>query len=103
MVRPAGWARRLQQWGVIVSQQDHAAHHRGAFDDHYCILSGHWNGVLDRVRFFRALEGVVYVMCGTEPLCWGRDAGLKRESLDMVARVGLRRRERNSGRKEEEC
>jgi hypothetical protein len=34
--------RAMQRLGLIITPQHHAAHHRGAFDRNFCIVSG-WN------------------------------------------------------------
>lgn len=84
MMRPALWARVLQRAGIIVSQRAHAKHHRGAFDGNYCILSGHCNSFLDNSRFFRWVEGFLYVTMDVEPICWGIDRNLKLEALSLI-------------------
>lgn len=84
MVRPERWARILQNAGLIVSQNAHSAHHRGAFDDNYCILSGLCNPFLDRIRFFRWLEAIIFICTGNEPNCWQLDDRLRREALSKV-------------------
>ncbi|CAL5010680.1 unnamed protein product [Urochloa decumbens] len=60
----------LQDAGVLVSRAEHAAHHRRPYDSNYCIVSGMWNGVLDRYRVFEALEMVVYLRTGVRPRSW---------------------------------
>jgi len=60
----------LQGAGVLVSRAQHAAHHRRPYDTNYCIVSGMWNGVLDRYRVFEALEMVVYFRTGIRPRSW---------------------------------
>ncbi|KAK3122874.1 hypothetical protein QOZ80_8AG0619620 [Eleusine coracana subsp. coracana] len=60
----------LQGAGVLVSRAQHAAHHRVPYDSNYCIVSGMWNGVLDRYRVFQALETVVYLRTGVRPRSW---------------------------------
>lgn len=84
MVRPEQWARILQKAGVIVSQHAHAAHHRGAFDDNYCILSGLCNPFLDRIRFFRWMEAIIFIVTGTEPNCWHLDPNVRDEGMHKV-------------------
>jgi ubiquitin-conjugating enzyme E2 variant len=44
--RPVAW---LQRWGLILSPERHAVHHRGGFDRSYCVTTGWMNPVLDRV------------------------------------------------------
>ena len=48
--------RRLQRWGILLSAERHACHHRGAHDRSYGIVNGWANGLLDRTRFFRRTE-----------------------------------------------
>lgn len=81
MNRPAAWVARLQNAGVLVSQKMHAKHHRGAHASSYCILAGACNPILDRIGFFRVVEGLVFRFVGVEPICWGADPDLKDEAL----------------------
>ncbi|KAF8775086.1 hypothetical protein HU200_005138 [Digitaria exilis] len=60
----------LQDAGVLVSRAQHAAHHRRPYDSNYCIVSGMWNGVLDRYKVFEALEMVVFFRTGVRPRSW---------------------------------
>jgi ubiquitin-conjugating enzyme E2 variant len=60
----------LQGAGVLVSRAQHAAHHRQPYNTNYCIVSGMWNGVLDRYRVFEALEMVVFLRTGVRPRSW---------------------------------
>ncbi len=57
--RPPAMARRLQDWGVILSPTRHARHHRDAHDRAYCVTSGWLNPLLDRTRFFARLEQIL--------------------------------------------
>jgi hypothetical protein len=65
-----GPVRKLQAAGLLVSAKAHGAHHRAPFEGNYCIVSGAWNGLLDRVGFFRGLEKAVHALTGVEPRCW---------------------------------
>ncbi|KAL6653112.1 hypothetical protein ACP70R_012037 [Stipagrostis hirtigluma subsp. patula] len=60
----------LQAAGVLLSPSQHARHHRPPYNASYCIISGMWNGVLDRIRFWEALETVVYHCTGVRPRSW---------------------------------
>ncbi|CAO2187262.1 unnamed protein product [Urochloa humidicola] len=60
----------LQNAGVLVSRAQHAAHHRQPYNSNYCIVSGMWNGVLDRYKVFEVLEMVVYFRTGVRPRSW---------------------------------
>ncbi|KAL6659411.1 hypothetical protein ACP70R_003451 [Stipagrostis hirtigluma subsp. patula] len=71
----------LQDAGVLVSRAQHAAHHRPPYSTNYCIVSGMWNGVLDRYRVFEALEMVVYLRTGVRPRSWDEtDASWKEDT-----------------------
>jgi len=60
----------LQERGVLIGRKAHGAHHRPNFDGNYAIVSGAWNGPLDRAGFFRSLEKAVASATGVEPRCW---------------------------------
>lgn len=84
MTRAAPWVRALQNRGILLPQRMHAAHHRGANEGNYCILSGMWNKQLDRSGFFRRLEAVIYKATDVEPICWGLDPKLKEEAMGLL-------------------
>ena len=71
----------LQDAGVLVSRTQHAAHHRQPYSTNYCIVSGMWNGLLDRYKVFEALEMVVYFRTGIRPRSWDEtDASWKEDT-----------------------
>lgn len=61
--------RQMQRSGLFISYNHHAGHHfkkgqyisREASRDRYCVMTNWLNPVLDRVRFFRALERLARV------------------------------------------
>lgn len=53
--RPA-WVTRLQRLRLLLGPEHHRHHHSGSHLTNYCITTGWLNPVLDRARFFRALE-----------------------------------------------
>ena len=62
-----GWAHRedppaVAKWlakaGLVIGRDHHQHHHCGDHLTHYCITTGWLNGLLDRTRFFRKLEGL---------------------------------------------
>jgi ubiquitin-conjugating enzyme E2 variant len=63
-----------QEGGLLISRRAHGAHHKAPFEGNYCIVSGLWNGVLDRDgaddAFFRVLERAIHARWGVEPRCW---------------------------------
>lgn len=61
----------LQEMGLLVSRKMHGAHHRPPYDINYCIVSGLWNPLLDRVSFFATLELFVFSTFHVRPRCWG--------------------------------
>jgi hypothetical protein len=67
----------LQRARVILSPPAHAAHHAAPFDRAYCITAGWSNGALERVGFFRALEGAIAIVTGAAP---------RRDDANRVAR-----------------
>ncbi|KAL7143186.1 hypothetical protein ABFS83_08G174400 [Erythranthe nasuta] len=60
----------LQDAGVILGRAQHAAHHRPPYNSNYCIVSGVWNRVLDKTKFFTAAEVVVEWVVGYRPRSW---------------------------------
>ena len=62
--RPIAW---LQDAGLLLGRDDHAEHHGGAFDRHYCITTGWWNRPLEMVGFFRRLESAITALTGARP------------------------------------
>lgn len=58
------WVRKLQAMGVLATPQQHALHHRGVHDTHYCLITNWLNPVLDGLRFWRGLEWLVAVALG---------------------------------------
>ena len=57
----------LQKTGFAQSFQHHAAHHRMGKDTHYCVITNYTNPVLERARFFPALERLVKIATGRSP------------------------------------
>jgi ubiquitin-conjugating enzyme E2 variant len=59
MARVPGFVRHLQSWGLALSPRHHAEHHSPPNDRCYCITLGWLNPMLDRIRFWRALERII--------------------------------------------
>jgi ubiquitin-conjugating enzyme E2 variant len=53
---PPRWVGWLQRHRLVLAPQAHAAHHRGAHDQSYCVTTGWLNLLLDRWRFFERVE-----------------------------------------------
>ena len=67
MPAPPSLIRWLQDCGVLLDRHDHAAHHAGSYDRHYCITTGWCNAPLEAIAFFRTLEGLVSTTTGARP------------------------------------
>jgi len=64
------FVRRLQACGLLLSSEEHGRHHRSPYAEHYCILFGGLNPLLDRSGIFRWMEKIVYRWNGVEPNSW---------------------------------
>lgn len=54
----------LQRIGVLQSPVQHGNHHRGTKDTYYCVITDYLNPVLERLRFWPALEWLIYQLFG---------------------------------------
>ncbi len=54
--RGVAWAQRHH---LILSPRAHAVHHDGAYDRAYCVTTGWWNPLLDRLGVFPRLERAI--------------------------------------------
>ncbi|KAF6168017.1 hypothetical protein GIB67_011402 [Kingdonia uniflora] len=77
----------LQDAGVLISRLDHAEHHRQPYNNNYCIVSGVWNGVLDELMVFQALEMALFFRFGVQPRSWSEP------NLDWVEETELSSRQ----------
>lgn len=67
MPQPPAVVRLLQATGLILGRANHAAHHAGAYDAHYCITTGWCNRPLQWLDFFRRAEALVQGLTGLVP------------------------------------
>lgn len=65
--RPPRMVRWLQRAGLILSPDQHAHHHLPPFAGYYCITTGWCNPLLERLRFWKALEWMVSRFTGLKP------------------------------------
>lgn len=82
MRRPPLVARLMQRMGLIIGYRHHARHHRPPYLRNYCIAIGWLNPLLDGVRFWRALEWLVWKTTGAIP----REDDLGREAALALMR-----------------
>jgi plasmanylethanolamine desaturase len=62
MDSPPRIVRAMQRARLILSPEHHNIHHTHPHTDAYCITTGWMNPVLDKLRFFRALEHILVWM-----------------------------------------
>lgn len=78
--------KRMQDMGIILSRKEHGQHHTAPFEDHYCILTGVCNSFLDKSRFFRYMENIVFRLTGNKPNTWKEDPAVERESMNIFSK-----------------
>jgi ubiquitin-conjugating enzyme E2 variant len=54
----------LQKWQVLQTPREHARHHRGSRDSHYCVITNVLNPVLESVGFWRRMESLIESLLG---------------------------------------
>lgn len=54
----------LQRLRLLQTPREHARHHRGRKDSHYCVLTNVLNAPLEAVGFWTRLEGLVLRLTG---------------------------------------
>jgi hypothetical protein len=60
------WVTFLQEHGIIQSPAEHAKHHQGLKNTHYCVFTNYVNPVLERLRIWSGLEAAIRVLFGVE-------------------------------------
>lgn len=74
----------LQERGLLLARKIHLRHHRPPFETNYCIVTGHFNPILDRIGFFRRLESLTARWTGVQARC---ETGVRFDHL--VAKRGV--------------
>jgi len=59
---PPAYARPLQRLRLVLEPAHHELHHTEPFESHYCITNGWLNPLLNRIKFFRRLEGALALL-----------------------------------------
>ena len=67
MPRPPALVSLLQHYGLILSHEAHARHHRPPYVANYCITTGWCNKPLAAIRFFGRLEQGITWLTGLHP------------------------------------
>lgn len=55
------WLQRLR---VLQTPREHARHHRGSKQSHYCVLTNVLNPVLERIGLWTSLEAIILRLTG---------------------------------------
>ena len=63
--RPPAVVKALQRTGLLQSTAHHAEHHKRPYASRFCTMTAFLNPLLDRIRFWRALEAIVVAFGGT--------------------------------------
>ena len=67
MPNPPRFIAWLQDKGLILSREEHVAHHTSPFAMNYCITNGWCNRALTKIDFFRRAEGIITWLTGAVP------------------------------------
>ena len=61
------FARLLQETCIVQTPRQHAKHHQSPHDKCYCTVTNVSNPILDRIKFWRFLEILVFALTGLRP------------------------------------
>ena len=78
----------LQAWGVIQNRRQHARHHRGLRNSHYCTMTTWVNPVVETLGIWRLLEFCVCRVTGVMPVL--EDRAPSEYCIDHRAKVRRR-------------
>jgi ubiquitin-conjugating enzyme E2 variant len=62
-----GFVTWLQQMRLVQTAREHARHHSGQRNSHYCVITNFLNPLLERVSFWRGLENLIAWIGGVKP------------------------------------
>ncbi len=83
MARPPRAVQLLQRAGLLLSPENHAAHHTAPYTRSYCITVGWLNGPLRAFRVFEGLERLITACTGAIP----RVDDLGKAAAEAIARA----------------
>lgn len=63
---PPPFIKRLQNWSLILSPENHNVHHTAPYKTYYCITSGWMNPVIERLHLWRILEAGMSMLTGRD-------------------------------------
>jgi hypothetical protein len=59
--------QRVQKTGLLLGSFHHWRHHTGRLDSHYCTVTNFVNPILDRLKLFRAIERMIWIVTNYSP------------------------------------
>lgn len=57
---------KLQDWKILQTPREHARHHSGEKNSHYCAMTNWLNPVLERLHFWLLLETIIFKTTGIQ-------------------------------------
>ncbi len=54
----------LQQLKILQTAREHAKHHRGEKNTHYCVITNYLNPVLEKIGFWKGMENGIERVAG---------------------------------------
>lgn len=57
----------LQNIGIFCSHLIHKGHHADDSSQNYCVISSYINPILTKIKFWRILEYLIYILTGIKP------------------------------------
>jgi ubiquitin-conjugating enzyme E2 variant len=58
----------LQRFWIIQSRRQHQKHHTRPFDTSFCVVTPWLNPVLNRIKFWSALESIIVLLSGIQTI-----------------------------------
>jgi Lipid desaturase domain len=79
---PPRFVGHLRKFWLVLTPEHHDIHHTAPFDRNYCITSGWWNPILERVKLFQRAENALAFLTSMRP-AESTSASVEPESCPM--------------------